>query len=343
MFLSQYKVSVYLADCTPAGEEVLVWEEACLHLLCAKVQFRNGESWVWAILLSSCPFSTVSHIFWWGKMPESFLTLPARVDFSPPSFLWISCLSPLADTMLTLQCSSEATAVTSETGHIPNSQFSSPSECVCMSFWDVERACIEQQSQGTRGGPWSLPSMWIQVFHILVGESECLVLQGEWYSMQWSCHFLNNVVRGHKFMQMSLIRMNSLSLSMEATQCVQTQQPICYLVMNKNYVFRWPRWYFLRDLQGVVWIPRTAWFCILVGLSLALLQCDRAWPVSKPCVNLGSGANLRGLCDRHLSSAWCKGTLTVGWGHYILWSGLHFRVLSKYLTPTSRSKSDASI
>lgn len=28
MFLSQYKVSVYLTDCTPAGEEISVWEGA---------------------------------------------------------------------------------------------------------------------------------------------------------------------------------------------------------------------------------------------------------------------------------------------------------------------------
>lgn len=65
MFLSQYKVSVYLTDCTPAGEEVSVWEGACIHLLWAKVQFRNWESGDLTILLSSCPFSIVSHSFPW--------------------------------------------------------------------------------------------------------------------------------------------------------------------------------------------------------------------------------------------------------------------------------------
>lgn len=33
MFLSQYKVFVYLTDCTPAGEDISVWEGACVHLL----------------------------------------------------------------------------------------------------------------------------------------------------------------------------------------------------------------------------------------------------------------------------------------------------------------------
>lgn len=33
MFLSQYNVSVYLTDCTAAGEGAWVWEGACTHLL----------------------------------------------------------------------------------------------------------------------------------------------------------------------------------------------------------------------------------------------------------------------------------------------------------------------
>lgn len=67
MFLSQYKVFVYLTDCTPAGDGFSVWEGACVCLLWAKVQFRNGDSGVLTILLfSSHPLTTVSYIFSWG-------------------------------------------------------------------------------------------------------------------------------------------------------------------------------------------------------------------------------------------------------------------------------------